>query len=110
MPQCKRRGPPVLLEYHGGTLTLPSILHPKGCMGARRTHLDVEVVRDPCGLLIFFRRGGLCLPAIRSGGGVLVDLYEVLGYPCTLLVRGLEYTGRVYIMVTRRGSLYLAPC
>ena len=110
MPQCKRPGPPVLLEYHGGTLTLQSILHPKGCMGARTTHLDVEVERDPCGLLEFFGRGGSCLPARREGGGVIVDLSGVLGYPCVLRLRGLKYTGRVYLMVSRRGSLYIAPC
>jgi len=86
-------------------------LHPAGCMGARQAHLDLEPQGDPCGLTEYLaRRGGVRVRARILGDCLVVDVSHALGVPCLLEVcpapqgRG----GRVYLMRSRSGTLYLS--
>ena len=108
---CKRPGPQVVIEWHGGILRARSQLHPRGCMGASRPHLDVELPRDPCGLRAFLSRGGHRVRARRLGSELVVDLSRLLGYPCMIRIEGAPgfLGGKVYVMVSRSGRLYVAP-
>ena len=107
---CKKRYPGrILVEGPLGRVEASSvILHPRGCMGARHTHLDFTLPRDPCGLTEYLSKGGARANAWRSGGCLEVDLTLVLGVECRLSICPPPVWGsRVYLMLSRSGSLYL---
>jgi len=88
-----------------------ALVHPAGCMGARQAHLDITLEGDPCGLTEYLSRGGgIRVRARLLGGCLVVDVSHALGVPCILEVcpaptgRG----GRVYLMRSRSGTLYLS--
>ena len=106
---CKRRLPPALIVGPDGSrVRVRAVLHPRGCMGARFTHVDVELGSDPCGLRVVLGRGGHRVRARVSAGETVVDLSGILGYTCVVYVP-YELGGVVYVMVSRGGRLYVAP-
>ena len=108
---CKKPFPGrvALVGPDGVPVEARAYYHPRGCLGAREEHLDVEVDRDPCGLLEYLSRGGLRVRARSLGGCLVVDVSHALGVACVVEVcpaprRG----GRVYLMRSRSGRLYLS--
>ena len=88
-------------------------LHPRGCMGARESHLDVDALGwGPLGDAA--RARGFHATCTSVGGGVVLH-----GGPLAspVRVRILEPRGlrlrcasrRAYVMATRRGMVYIAP-
>lgn len=85
-------------------------LHPRGCMNARYTHLDIpsESV-EGCLLGELARRGGYKLKVQVSGGGCFM-LDPGLGLPgIRLCVQGASLHGGVaYLAMHKRGFIYLS--
>ncbi|MET1128654.1 MAG: hypothetical protein ABWW70_04995 [Thermoproteota archaeon] len=115
---CKRR---LRLRIVGpdGSCSLEAWLHPRGCMKAKTTHIDVSF-RVGCGQLKPLVELG-SLRGLKVGceaqGGCLVLRIDELGLDLKLCPdlggseasAGLVCGERVYIKATRRGTLYVGP-
>ena len=88
-------------------------LHPRGCMGARESHVDIDALSwGPLGDAVRVR--GARVSCVNGPGYVVLR-----GGPLStfIRVRPLEPPGlrlrcprsQAYIMATRRGMLYIAP-
>jgi hypothetical protein len=85
--------------------------HRAGCMGARYPHLDLECVGDMW-LCELSRVRGVSLECKGSGGGCAVLLEPFSGLSVRVCVEGGGLGcvgGRVYVMKTRSGMLYIGP-
>ncbi len=84
--------------------------HPRGCMGARQSHLDLEPLHDTWLWSIALRRGYKlrCKPR-----GNCIFLEEpLLGLEARLCPLGghrLRCRDKVYVMITRSRRLYIGP-
>lgn len=105
---CKRHLGEASVYTHQGRVPAEAVLHPRGCMNAKSTHIDVLLPMDPCGLREAL--GGNCLRGESSGGYLVIDLSPRLGYPCTLEVPNPLGWSRVYMMASRSGSIYVGEC
>ena len=86
-------------------------LHPRGCMKARFTHLDLplEPLRATVLGALASAPGGAKLRARPAGA--CVELEPPAGAPVTLCVEGLDLgsaSGEAYLTVHRKGWIYLA--
>lgn len=107
---CKKRAGNACIYASDHTVSAPVFLHPKGCLSARRDHMDVVLSRDPCGLKSLFSKGGHCIEGRRSGDYILIDLSSILGYPCLLEIPNPLSWTKVYLMLSRSGALYVSSC
>ncbi len=104
---CKK---PVVAEITqgGDTWTCSAYYHPRGCMGARREHLDMSPDCSPLLRELGFKHG-MSLPCVSSGNCILVLNIPVLRVE--VVIRGvdacLSCSGSVYVMNTRSGMVYL---
>ncbi len=98
----------VLADY--GQQVLRGFYHKAGCMGARYPHLDLECARDLWLCEVARVRGaGL---SCWNGGGCVVLTEHLLGVSVRVCVEGCRVGcvgGRVYVMRTRSGMLYVGP-
>ncbi len=105
---CKRRLR-VRVEWPGASAVVDGWLHPRGCLGARYTHLDLE----PAGpLRELASRRGINLRCINLGSDIeLVEERTGIWVRVRLLGGArLKCLGqRVHVMTTRRGLVYIAP-
>jgi hypothetical protein len=89
---------------------LEALYHPKGCMKARHSHLDIPPSKRLAPLLELAKLRGIKLPCKNVDKALEIhDLHLSI----KLVIK--PYTGRlhcrkhVYIMITNAGMLYLAP-
>lgn len=85
-------------------------LHPRGCMHARYTHLDIPLEGvEGCLIAELARRGGYKLKVRALGGGCLM-LDPGFGLPdIRLCVQGASLHGDVvYLAMHKRGVVYLS--
>lgn len=116
---CKRRLGRAVLTMEGpgftGSCEVEAVFHPRGCMGASRTHLDLDITgcSELAGMLgeILFVRGG-SFECRVLGQVVEVSLEPLLpGYLMTIrLPRPLgvkRRRGHCYLSLKKRDTLYL---
>ncbi len=104
---CKRR---VVVRVCGvSCCSVEGFYHPRGCMGARYSHLDLEVSECLGVLLEACRVRGFSVSCVEEGD--CVRLYsEVLPVDVVLCVDGASLRcsgGRVYVMRSRSGMVYV---
>lgn len=107
---CKQDIGTAIITSHDKRTYARALLHPKGCLSAHQDHLDLLLEEDPCGLKELLKRGGHCIRTIPQGEHMTIDVSAILGYPCTIELPNPYGWRRVYIMLSRSGSLYLARC
>ena len=107
---CKERVRLVIEDPGTGRLEVEAVLHPRGCMGARSTHLDIPLRGPLEGSLLASLagpRGGLTLRARPASGGC-VELEAPSGLPpVRLCVEGAVLGGGLAYLRRVRGKLYL---
>ncbi len=97
----------IRVEYSGFVKVCKGYYHPRGCLGARRDHLDIEskcldILRD-----LGFKHG-LNIKCWSSDDCILLDLYFLNTWIKICPIRGTLYcNGNVYLMVSRSGWVYL---
>ena len=99
----------IRVEWQSGSRVVDAWLHPRGCMRARYTHLDLEPVKPLSDLAA---RRGLTLRCRNTANGIEVtEPLTGIGArlkPLSGIV--LRCGGRqVYVMRTRSGLVYIAP-
>lgn len=107
---CKERVGEAKLYSASESVLGEAVLHPRGCMGARQHHLDIILSRDPCGLKELLERGGHCVTASLHNGILVLDLSGLTGYPCVIEAPNPLGWRRVYVMLSRSGSIYISSC
>lgn len=107
---CKQDIGTAILASHDKRTIARVLLHPKGCLSARQDHIDVLLERDPCGVKELLRRGGHCIRIIPQGEYMTIDLSTIMGYPCSIELPNPYGWRRVYLMLSRSGSLYVTRC
>jgi len=107
---CKRRVRAALRDEASLKLVeVEGYLHPRGCMKARFTHLDLplEPLKGTVLGALASVRGGVKLPVEPRGGCAV--LHPPVGAPLVLCMDCLKpRRGVAYLTVHRRGWLYLA--
>ena len=85
--------------------------HPRGCLGARRSHLDLEPDKILQPLVELTRQHGTRLTCRNHDGCVETHITE-LGGNMLIRVPGSELRWqqhKIYAMTTRSGMIYIAP-
>ncbi len=107
-----------LSAYLRGSLNniikLEAFYHPATCRGIRYPHLDIILSDEECGIKTYFNRGGGSVPYRYHDGLLVIEIGEILGYPClievdvsSLKIRRIKHMGSLYIRISRRGNLYV---
>jgi hypothetical protein len=107
---CKRPVQLYIRDPGLGALTVEAFMHPRGCMGASRSHLDIPLDGLEGSLLASLAgpRGTVTLEAEPQGGGC-VALEPPGGLPSILLcLEGLRPRRGPARLRRIRGKLYLA--
>jgi hypothetical protein len=111
---CKK---PLRLEIETTTpitrsrAALQALYHPRGCLGASQSHLDIPPGPAPLEpLVLLARKHGIRLNC-RSGNGAVTLEDAMIGLRVQLRAQGAKLACRnpLYAMITRSGMLYLAP-
>ena len=109
MPRCKKRLG-LLVKWRDAVISVNGWLHPRGCMGARYTHLDLEPIEP---LRDLAAKRGISLLCSEAGSGVeLVEPVTGISVWLAALDKGRRLRcvrRRVYLMRTRNGMIYVAP-
>ncbi len=100
----------VWITCGSSTVSVNGFLHPRRCMGARYSHLDLKPMGAACALEDIVRVKGVKLPC-EAVEGLLVIRIPELDTEVRLSVEGfqLECRGFIYAMRSRSGLLYLGP-
>ncbi|KSW11397.1 hypothetical protein CF15_00605 [Pyrodictium occultum] len=98
----------IIFTLHGSALRLKAHYHPKGCMRARQSHVDLPCSIEP--LCSLAAKRGMKL-ACRSLEGCITVMEPVTGIEARLCSQSgsLACSRQVYVMRTRGGSLYIGP-
>ncbi|MEB3764706.1 MAG: hypothetical protein GSR77_00855 [Desulfurococcales archaeon] len=95
-------------------VNLEAFYHPATCRGIRYPHLDIILPGDDCGIKTYFARSGGSVSYRYHDGLLVVNIGEILGYPCLievdisrLKIKIIKHMGSVYVRISRRGNLYV---
>ncbi|MCE4609013.1 MAG: hypothetical protein F7C36_01355 [Desulfurococcales archaeon] len=115
MNSCPKKSVRAYLKGSVDTpIRLEAFYHPATCRGIRYPHIDIVLPEDQCGIKSYFLRGGGAVPYHYHNGLFVVNLGDVMGYPCILEIdlSGLglkieKHKGIIYIRLSRSGNLYV---
>lgn len=104
----------VLIEDdEGNKCAVSAYLHPRGCMGARQTHIDLKHVENCKMMDVFTEVGfhGAELPCYSISDCIVLDLSSYGAPGVTLCINGVKINcaSIVYVKRLPRKGIYIGP-